>query len=329
MKKIFSLLLLALLIASCGDRSTSKVTSKGGLNEVFAIVADRDSLVANTLREIMSTPIPMLNQYEPQFTLFVVRPQGFNRTVAEHRNLIEVKVASSFTEPSLTAEYDRTSTPQIVLTLSAPTAATAAQYLSANRADLLHILRMAERDRDIAYAARFNEKELMKLVADKFSLAIDIPKGYRMRTQSDNFIWISHERPTISQGFFIYDYPYSGSIDFDSIQLVVRRNEFAARIPGPADGSHMTTHTTDPDLYPRSEYLAINGHKWAKTSGFWEVEGDFMGGPFITFTTLNPTTGRINAVDLYLYSPDKPKRNYLRQLEHLIYTVKFPGDASE
>lgn len=328
MKNLLTVLLLGLLCVACGSPSTTKVTAKGGVNEVFAIVAERDSLVAHALRDLFATPVEMLNQYEPQFDLFVVRPKGFNKTVATHRNLMEVAIDPAAAEPSLTAQYNRSAMPQIVVTLTAPTSAAAAEYVTQNRRTLLQVFRMAERDRDIAYAKRFNEQELMRLVKEQFGLHIDIPKGFRLRTQGDHFIWISHERATLSQGFFIYDYPYAGSShDFDSLQLVLRRDEFAARIPGPSDGSYMTTHTTDPDLYPVTRYLQIGDQRWARTAGFWEVEGDFMGGPFITYTTLNPTTGRINAIDLYLYSPQKPKRNFLQQLDHLIYSVTFPEES--
>lgn len=64
----------------------------------------------------------------------------------------------------------------------------------------------------------------------------------------------------------------------------------------------------------------INGRKWMETRGFWEVHGDFMGGPFVGYTT--KIADRQVALDAYVYSPRKPKRPYLRAVEALVYTVK-------
>ena len=65
--------------------------------------------------------------------------------------------------------------------------------------------------------------------------------------------------------------------------------------------------------------------------GFWDVEGDFMGGPFVSYTTVDTATDRVVTLDCYVYSPKLPKRNYMREVEHLLHLVKFPaatGSAS-
>lgn len=65
--------------------------------------------------------------------------------------------------------------------------------------------------------------------------------------------------------------------------------------------------------------------------GFWDVEGDFMGGPFVSYTTVDTATDRVFTLDCYVYSPKLPKRNYMREVEHLLHLVKFPaatGSAS-
>lgn len=59
--------------------------------------------------------------------------------------------------------------------------------------------------------------------------------------------------------------------------------------------------------------------------GFWDVHGDFMGGPFVSYTTVDTATNRVFTLDCYIYSPKNPKRNYMRGVEHLLYLVKFPA----
>jgi hypothetical protein len=58
--------------------------------------------------------------------------------------------------------------------------------------------------------------------------------------------------------------------------------------------------------------------------GLWEVANYFMGGPFISFTTVNAATREVVTIDCYVYSPKEKKRNLLRELQHLVYQVELP-----
>ena len=70
---------------------------------------------------------------------------------------------------------------------------------------------------------------------------MQISNGYLFRAQSEDFVWASNEYPVASQGFFIYTHPFNGKASITTEALVKARNEFAKRIPGPSDGSYMTT----------------------------------------------------------------------------------------
>ena len=74
--------------------------------------------------------------------------------------------------------------------------------------------------------------------------------------------------------------------------------------------------------------LFRSGRLWCEMRGFWDVEGDFMGGPYVSFTTVDTERNRVFTLDGYVYAPDlqKPrKRNYVRGIEHLLYGIGFPA----
>ena len=48
-----------------------------------------------------------------------------------------------------------------------------------------------------------------------------------------------------------------------------------------------------------------------------------MGGPFVSLTQYDEQRGRIVTVDGYVYAGKKDKRNYMRQIEAIISTMKF------
>ncbi len=56
--------------------------------------------------------------------------------------------------------------------------------------------------------------------------------------------------------------------------------------------------------------------------GLWNLEGGFMGGPFISYAFIDSATTRAVVVTGFVYAPREEKRELLRQVEALMYTVK-------
>ncbi|MDE6307945.1 MAG: DUF4837 family protein, partial [Bacteroidales bacterium] len=105
--------------------------------------------------------------------------------------------------------------------------------------------------------------------------------------------------------------------------ILKKRNEMVANIPGPLDGSYMTTETGYPDVYPESRPIQIDGRYAVETRGLWKLKGDFMGGPFVNYVLVDTAQNRVLMMDAYLYSPRKPKRDLLIQMEAIARGLKF------
>ena len=75
----------------------------------------------------------------------------------------------------------------------------------------------------------------------------------------------------------------------------------------------------DEDL-PILEYNKdINGLYAKEYRGIWEMENDFMGGPFHTWMIVNGD--ELIYVDGFVWSPGKTKRDMLQQLEQIVSTI--------
>ena len=59
------------------------------------------------------------------------------------------------------------------------------------------------------------------------------------------------------------------------------------------------------------------------------MEGDFMGGPFVSHSRVDEKNHRVVVAEVFVYSPEKMKRNLLRQVEASLYTLKLPGEVKE
>ena len=291
------------------------------------------SELGDTLRAVLKQPVKELMKYEPIYDVMRIMPNNFKSLTKKHRNIVSVIVDESISEPEIKVEYDVTAAPQIFVTIKGHDNASVAKYVSENRENLLYVLEKAERDRTINYARRYYSEPMHELLKQTFGVDMYIPDNYKIRTTSDDMVWISQEYPAASKGFFVYKYPYEGTQSLTAESLIKARNRFAQRIPGPADGSYMITvdkiaDETGENYTPfQSEHRAIRiGERpWIEMVGLWDVENYFMGGPYVSYTTVNQATKEVITIDCYVYSPKEEKRNMLRELQHLVYLIDFPA----
>ena len=314
----------------------AKKTAQGSPYEVLVVCDGREweSPLGEELRNLLESPVEMLNQVEPMFDVVRITARDSKHLLPSYRNILKVLCSPKVEQTAILAQYDVEASPQIVLTFQGNSIAAMVEYLKQNGNSLLQVLEIAERNRTVEFAKKQGAKALEKMVKEEFDIDMSIPNGYIFRAEGDDFIWISNEYPAASQGFFIYTHPFNGKSGITAEALVKARNEAAKRIPGPKDGSYMTTVKRIPnvedsgyvDFLPQRKVVRINGRQWIELRGFWEVEGDFMGGPFVSYTTLDEREGELLTIDCYVYSPKYGKRNFLRPLEHLVYGVNFLKD---
>lgn len=339
MKQLFKIVFVVatlLLVVGCDSSiiSGTKKTAQGAPYEVLVVCngPEWESELGSALRKELQKPVEMLNQVEPMFDVVRITQRDFKHLLPSYRNIIKVVCSPSISQTAIIATYDEVASPQIVLTFQGPTTEAMVEYLKENGESLRQVLEMAERDRTVAIAKKRGAKEIERLISEKFGVNIPLSSGYLFRAESDNFLWVSNEYPAASQGLFIYTHPFTGTSSVTTRALVAARNNFAKRIPGPSNGSYMTTVKRIPnledngyvDFTPSRKTLNINGRDWVELRGFWEVEGDFMGGPYVSYTTLDEKSGKLLTIDCYVYSPKEDKRNFLRPLEHIVYGVTLP-----
>ena len=81
--------------------------------------------------------------------------------------------------------------------------------------------------------------------------------------------------------------------------------------------------TTEDILPPDYSEFEMEGRYFAKLRGLWKLENGFMGGPFISLSTVDEKRQRIVTVDGYVYAPSEEKREFLRQVESILYSLEI------
>lgn len=325
--KAFKLLLIIVAIVSIesckctgGPQLMPNVSGKAG--EVVIVIGkgDWETDAGAALRVVLAADEPHLPQKEPMFTLVNIPESAFSRIFQTHRNIIIINILPNQEEAKIIFQENVWAAPQIVATISASSGSEIAKVVLQQQDRLSGAILMAERNRNIQNAKRYEEKELRAVVSSEFGGSPYFPKGYSIKKKTDNFIWISYETTYTNQGVFVYRFPYKDSTDFYPENLVARRNEVLFRnVPGQIEKSYMTTNLLEE---PSLRWVRYNKRDFAELKGQWEVQNDFMGGPFISHFFMDKENRNVIALEAFVYAPRYDKRNYLRQVESLIYSFE-------
>jgi hypothetical protein len=174
----------------------------------------------------------------------------------------------------------------------------------------------------LAMIAKNRNTEAEKTITGKFGIGMNIPGALIIVKKASDFIWLRNETDTCSFGLFIYSIPYKDTSQLASAAVLETRDRFTQQyLPGPSGGAYMMIEQEV--LPPVSHLVLFKGMYAHETRGLWRTKGDFKGGPFINYTVVDAPRKRIVVFDGYVYYPNKPKREYIRQLESIIRSAEF------
>lgn len=325
-RTILILLSFVFIVASCNQSGVKKSLLPGvsGNPGEVVVIMDKtpwEGSPGEGFRKLLEEETPGLPQQEPLFDVVNISRKAFTDLFKIHRNIIFTSISPSNTQAGIQVEYNKWAKPQMVITMVAPDRESFDKLFNNNSQKILGLLYKAERDRLMDNYKSYSEAALIKRVEKRTGLHLNIPKGYYYAMDTNNFIWLSHETSETSQGIFIYYYDYTDTATFTLNALINKRDEILMRyVGGETPGSYMTTEL---QVLPYFRSFKLNDVYTAELRGLWKVEGDFMGGPFISITQLDETHNRVVTVEGFVYAPKFNKRNYIRQLEAILYSLEF------
>ena len=327
--KITALVAMAAALAGCKSRSHGpllpNVSGKAG-EIVFVIDKDNwEGDIGNAIRDILGTDCPYLAQREPLFNLVNVPPGNFNNMFKMHRNVLILNVNPQNQTTGMMYKRDQWARPQSVAQINAHDQAGALSIIEDAKDQLPEFFEAAERDRIIANSILYEELTLRGPVETLTGGILHFPSGYKLRKVTDDFVWIADEKQYTTQGVLIYRYPVPENDPFAVENIIAKRNEvMQANVPGMFDGSYMTTSTA---FEPTTRSLKYHGIDFVETRGFWEVEGDYMGGPFVSHSFYSPDGKDIIVMEAFVHAPRYDKRSLLRQVESILYSFEWKNNA--
>jgi len=325
-KLIPALLLTLALCASCkqGDGNEKILPAISGKAGEVAVVCSRgewESEPGNAIRDIMAQECPYLPQVEPLYTLFNVPVQSFNKIFEVHRNIIWLNIGEEYSDAKMVLNNDVWAAPQTVVRFEAETPQAVAALIRDNAEKLLAVFEQAERNRIINSSREFEDVSIRRQVSQFAGGSPCFPTGYSIKKITSNFMWISNETTFTNQSILIYKYPYTSAQDLTAQALADKRNAVTQEnIPCTTENSYVIIN---PMIEPGYRNMKYKSREFVEMRGLWEAYNDFMGGPYVSHSFVNPKTEEIIVLDAFVYAPKYPKRNYLRQVESILYSFEW------
>ena len=319
---ILTVLLPTLLLATACNKEKKPqilpaISGKAGEVEIVSSKSVWESEAGNAIRTVLQAEYPFTPQKEAKYRIYNVPPEGFVNVFRLHRNILYLHIVDTC-DKKMTISRNVWAEPQTMITIYAPDEASAAELILQQDAKICETFEDAERERVIYNARKFENASLADAVRSQFGGSPWFPSSYTMKKRTDDFVWISYETTYTTQGIFIYRFPYTGEQQFTAEALVAKRNEvMKENVPGSLDGSYMITN---PVIQPGYYQKSYKGRDFTEIRSLWETQNDYMGGPFISDAFRSSDGKDVIVIEGFVYAPKYDKRDYLRQVEALIYS---------
>lgn len=332
MKKVSLILSVALCLVlalpSCKGEGKSMFTptSSGRPYEVLVVMDKNlwEEPAGRALYNVLDTDVPGLPQSERSFRISQIPPDRMQRSFKIFRNIIMADIQPIYTQPKLKYSRNPYAIPQMILTVQAPDTASFASFVEKNGQTIIDFFTKAEMNREINRLKDEHSPIVSTKVGSIFGCEVFVPMELQKYKQGEDFLWASTDRATSDMNFVMYSYPYTDKNTFTKEYFIHKRDSvMKVNIPGAKEGMYMTTADS---IFVDTKNINVKNEYAFEARGLWEMEGDMMGGPFVSHSRVDRPNGRVVVVEAFIFSPKGLKRDLMRRMEAALYTLSLPQE---
>jgi hypothetical protein len=352
---IFSTLVI-LSLWSCKNDVTKSFESKpvamGRMNEIIA-VADEDlweSPVKDTFNYYFQSAYPIMPAPEPMFDVRFYSPRELGheplrkelrtyivladiqdldatatkmlrKDIGEER-FLRAKQDSTF---QTSVGKDKWARDQIIIYIFADGKEKLMEAIRNNYSAIAKRIRLHDKVKlDASIFVLKNESPgLIKKIQKKLGVTIRIPGDYiSLKKDVDNFMWFKKDTKEAAMNIIIQKFPYTSVDQLDPVNIIKLRDEYGkVHIASGVKGSYMVTNTEDLPTYDYT--YEIDGQYAREVRGIWEMENDFMGGPYVSYLVHDKESNELIFIDTFVYAPGVSKRDMMMQLDYIVKSLKI------
>ncbi|MDR2968265.1 MAG: DUF4837 family protein [Tannerellaceae bacterium] len=320
--------LMLLFLGACTSTPLGKRATGLAYEVVVTMEADGwEGDAGQALKNDLQAPVSGLPQAEPSMRITYATPENFNGLLTYVKNIVIINTdPTRYTKVSLSAERDHWADGQLILTVNCPDNAALQQYLEEHPRVLVNLFTREEMSRGMRLLETDYNRDVSARLNEMLNVTLNIPAAMTTAKPGENFFWCTNDAPTGRTDIVVYTFPYRDANTFTPEYLVAKRDSvMKINVPGSFPDSYMTTETRY--IVPDYKAIMLNDRYCGVLRGLWRMQGDMMGGPFVSHVRLDEDNQRVVVAEAFVYAPETDKRNYMRRAESALYTLRLPGDG--
>ena len=350
MRTYFLFIPIALILGGCFDSSTTKPEAIGTSGRINIVIPPglKSSETGKLIDSIFTQEATVFPRDEQLFNVGFVDPMAVNRSQKSMRNLVFVftfddnspeaaKVKSLITPASLDmlrndtdgfviTRSDVFARGQEVMYLYGPDKATLTARIRENAGRLTGFFNEKEKLRVQKRILKSSANlKLAESLAKKYGITIKVPFGYQLADQQEDFLWLRQINPADDKDVWVARRKYRGTDDFRQENLIAYRNSVCRKYlfedPEEPD-TYLVTETGVSYKPVTTRTINFNGLYAVEIKGLWKTNIPSMGGPFMGYAMVDETNGYLYYIEGFTFSPAKPQREIMRELEVILNTFR-------
>jgi len=307
------------VIAACNSstKRTYVSESNGNINSLTVVMQEQlwEGKLGDQVRSVFKAPYEGLPFDEPKYDTYYIPPKAFSGFARNSRNVI---IFSKDTINKINLLENPWAKPQVVALISGEDQEVMGFYLDENKDLILRTFAENERKEKIRRISKSLNKE--KELVNRFGLTLKYPSAYTTVKDTANFLWIEKQVYKGHLNLIVYSLPPDTDLKIIEKRIPEIRDSIGKiYIPGRLPKSYMITEKAYRPYYYRTK---LNGLETILTKGTWEVENDYMAGPFINYVVKDTQNKRYIVLEGFAFAPTESKRNYMFELNSIITTLK-------
>ena len=317
MARLVLLLLTVMAVGACGDGAGVKPRSSG--EPYTVVVAANDTRVRGMVAKMLEMPLLVLPQQEKAFDVSKASDGSLLQSSRYARAIVVLDIDESrHSSTRIRYEKDVYAEPQMIVYLETPSADVLAADHNRIGRSLRSLLARFETNVALRHLRKTHSPTREKEVERAVGCRMLIPSDLARTKVGKDFIWLSDDGSSTMRNLCVYSVKGTG-VSAERL-LALRDSVMSRNIKGETDSMYMTTETRVP---PVVNTIREGGRTIVELRGLWHVEGDIMGGPFVSHTIVDTLRGRTVTAEAFVYAPGEKKRNMLKRIEAALYTLSL------
>ena len=296
---------------------------------------------------VMAADMPCMPQVEPYFRVTKVATAQFDDMFKPTRNILFVDInPQKYTQLKAKVSNNYWSTPQAICRIQTPSEEEFVAYWLEHGEEIREWFVNQEIKRQMKFYRASTNKDARAilqqqgydmLIPEDYMVIMDtVLEGastYSLRqpvtvAPEVRLLWCCNNKGSMRRDLVVYSYPYTDENTFTLDYLNAKRDAVLSRVVSASvEGSYMGTE--DNVFPPKMRAITVQDDEYAtEVRGLWKIlDGEAMGGPYVSHTRLDQVNGRVVTAEAFLYAVGQKKSTALRQAEAILYTLQLPQDT--